>query len=300
MKFTRTCVAWKSFALFGALVFAALAFSSTASAALAVDSTSNASSAGAVNSLSWVHTTNTSTTGQNTLLVVGVSINGTSTVSSVTMGATLGSIGSSIPSDDLPSNLTLATSKNSTNNLTRMEIWYLLAPPVKGTTAGASGSEPTLQITVTLSGGATKSMVAGAVFFTGAMQVAPTAWTATTAATGNASITGTSNATDIVVDTIATIGTATSVTVDGARPLGGTSRRADRHERDRRRIDEGERNVHVVDDRDRRTTGRWALSSCRPRQTPVSRHPHQHGRPLRHRLEQSGEPGRTSRRSAFT
>ena len=217
MKRTSQGVSWKSFALLGMAVSAALLFSNRAGASLAVDSTSNASSAGAVNSLSWVHTTNTSTSGQNTLLVVGVSINGTSTVSSVTMGATLGSIGSNIPSDDKPSNLTLATSKNSTNNLTRMEIWYLLAPPVLGTTAGAQGSEPTLQIKVTLSGGATKSMVAGAVYFTGAMQVAPTAWTATTAATGNASITGTSNATDIVVDTIATVGTSTSVTPAGTQ-----------------------------------------------------------------------------------
>lgn len=111
-----------------------------AQAAVAVDSSSNASDNS--QTLQWTHTVGP---GLDHLLVVGVSLRGGETVTGITYSG---------------QSLTLLGARSNSGNHIRAEIWYLVAPPV------GTGS-----VTVNLSGRA--QFVSGAVSFTGVLQTSP-------------------------------------------------------------------------------------------------------------------------------
>lgn len=148
---------------------------------IAPDAASNAT--GSASSLSWSHTVGS---GTNRILVVGVSIRRANrVVNSITFGGV---------------NLTQAGSQNSAANISRMEMWYLLNPPSGPAT-----------VTVTLAGAS--DFVAGAVSFSGIDQTVPLGPFASASGTGlSGSVTTASAPNEVVVDIVASPGTALSLT----------------------------------------------------------------------------------------
>jgi len=116
---------------------------STAAPIVAFDANSSGNNAGGSTSVSWSHTTGS---GQNRIMILGVSIrNTTISVSSITYGA---------------QSLTFIRADTHASATIRSELWYLIAP--------ASG---TATITVTLSG--TSKAVGGSSTYTGVAQTSP-------------------------------------------------------------------------------------------------------------------------------
>ncbi len=169
----------KPLIIFSFLVFSSLLFASNASAAILIDSSSSARTGSSqATNLTWTH----AVSGSDRILIVGASINGSRTVSTVTYRG---------------QNLTrLATVNNGTT--ARASLWYLLNPPT------GSGS-----VVVTLSGAA--SFVVGATSYTGVSQTNPLG---TPVVNSNAGVTATLNVVsatnELVVDVIARRGDLTT------------------------------------------------------------------------------------------
>lgn len=150
-----------------------------AGAAILIDSSSSANT-GSVksSSLTWIHTVS----GSDRILIVGVSINGNTTVSTITYRG---------------QNLTRLATVNQ-GIQARASLWYLLNPPT------GSGS-----IIVTMS--ASASFVAGATSYTGVNQSNPLGTPATNNNTGTtATLNITSATNELVVDVIARRGDLTT------------------------------------------------------------------------------------------
>ncbi len=166
---------------FGLLVASLLSLPTSALSTILPDAVSSAT--GNTASLAWSHTIGS---GSDRILIVGVSNRRTNrTVNSVTYGGI---------------SLTRIGTRNSGANSSRMQMWYLLAPP-----------QGTAQVIVTLSGGTT--VVGGAISFFGIHQTTPMGAFASAAGTGfAASLSVGSAVNDIVVDVAVARGTALSLT----------------------------------------------------------------------------------------
>jgi hypothetical protein len=134
------------------------------------------SATGSTASLSWSHTVGT---GMKRLLIVGVSLRGSQSVSGVTYGGIV---------------LSNAVDVLGAGNQNRASMWYLVAP--------ASG---TATVTVTLAGSA--AVIGGAVSLSGVDQTAPLGTAVSANGTSaSPSVTVSSATTQLVIDTMATNG----------------------------------------------------------------------------------------------
>src|SRR5262245_3638070 len=156
-----------------------------AAQAITFDSASNTVGLN-VNSLTWAHTVGS---GNDRILVVGVSLRGNATATGVTYGGQA---------------LTLAGGiSNGGSN--RAEIWTLLAPPTG-----------TANVVVSLS--AAVHVVGGASSFSNVDQTTPYgAFTATTGNTSPISLAVTSAASEVVIDTVVTNGDVGNLTAGGSQ-----------------------------------------------------------------------------------
>lgn len=150
-----------------------------AEAAITADAATSASTAAATaTTLSWSHTVS----GSDRILIVGVSVNGNTAVSTVTFAGTA---------------LTNIASANQGSSVS-VSLWYLVNP------AAGTGT-----VTVTTSGSA--RFVAGAVSYTGVNQSSPLGTAVTDkGSASSASLTTTSVANDLVVDLLAHRGDLTT------------------------------------------------------------------------------------------
>jgi uncharacterized repeat protein (TIGR01451 family) len=153
----------------------------SALSAITLDGVSSAS--GNTSSLAWSHTIGS---GSNGILIVGVSNRRSNrTVTNVTYGG---------------QSLTRIGIQVSGGNTSRLEMWYLLAPP-----------QGTALLTVNLSGNT--DVIGGAVSYFGVDQLAPMGTFSSTGGTGSsATVTITSAIGELVVGAIAAPGTAQSLT----------------------------------------------------------------------------------------
>jgi hypothetical protein len=165
-------------------------------AAITVD-TANISSATAsgVASLTWAHTVGS---GDGRILIVGISLRGSQSITGVSYGSTaLAPIGSVVTGQ------------------TTSELWSLLAPP-----------QGTANVVVSLTGSFSVRIVGAAVTFFGVDQVAPLGtYVSAVGTSATASVTVTSGPGELVVDTVA-VNLSTGITVGAGQTQrwnGGTS-----------------------------------------------------------------------------
>jgi len=163
-------------------------------AQVAVDATTSAAITRAgTGNLTFTHTT----AGANRLLLVGVSINITRAPTTTVSGVTYNAVA-----------LTLVGAHNDAGLTRRVELWSLLSP--------AAGTNLPIVVSVTIPGGFTEGVTAGATTFTGVDQTVPLGGflSADGAAGANSQLDVPSVVNGMVLDTLATDGTQT-VTVPG-------------------------------------------------------------------------------------
>jgi hypothetical protein len=169
------------------LVLATILAAKPVKAAIVLDNTAHAGTAGGnFSNLTFTHTVGS---GASRILIVGVSLHTrNATVTSVTFGGVA---------------LTQAGTIATGSNANRTDIWYLLSP------AAAAGS-----IVVTPS--TSTAISAGSMSFTGVSQSAP-AFASATGSSSSASVT-VSNATgDVIIDTVSANGDAGTLTAGGSQ-----------------------------------------------------------------------------------
>ena len=174
--------------LIGCLLLCCAVAARPAAAAIALDNTAHAVSAGGnVGSLTFTHTVGA---GSARILIVGVSLHSrNATVAAVTYGGVA---------------LTQAGTIATGSNANRADIWYLLAPT------------PTTNGSIVVTPSASTAISAGSISFTGVQQAAP-AFTSATNSTATATLTVTNAVGDVIVDTVSANGDAGTLTPGGSQ-----------------------------------------------------------------------------------
>ena len=182
--------------IFCCLIASCFLISLQAQAQVALDATTSSSRrlTTGTTTLTFAHTT----TGTNLVLVVGVSMNISGGVSATVGGVTYNGVA-----------LTKAGAHNDSANQRRTEMWYLIAP--------ATGTHNVI-VTVKVPFAATIGTVAGATTFTGADQTSPIRTYASNDGNTNAPyVDVASDTNDMVLDTMATLGSRTVTSASGTQ-----------------------------------------------------------------------------------
>jgi uncharacterized repeat protein (TIGR01451 family) len=186
----------RSLFLFSCIIACCFLISLESQAQVALDATTSSSRrlTTGTTTLTFAHTT----TGTNLVLVVGVSMNISGGVSSTVGSVTYNGVA-----------LTKAGAQNDSGNQRRTEMWYLIAP--------ATGTHNVI-VTVKVPFAATIGTVAGATTFTGADQTSPIRTYASNYGNTNAPyVDVASDTNDMVLDTMATLGSRTVTSASGTQ-----------------------------------------------------------------------------------